>query len=130
MKSSCSRAALGLLLAALSTLAAGCGKLASDAGTDSSTHWLQRCDDDSACGALRCVCGACTLPCADVSACPDNELFACTATALQGCVPSAETCVAECTADRDCDSVREGLRCVNGQCESPDPTPAPGGSGG
>ncbi len=130
MKSLHSNVALWLALAVLSVLVAACGKLASDAGTDSSTHWLQRCEDDAACGALRCVCGTCTLPCAEVSACPDNDLFACTDPARVGCTPAADVCVAECSADRDCDGVREGLRCVNGQCESPEPAPGAGGSGG
>ena len=120
---------LGLGLIAITLgLVGACGKLASQGGTDSSTHWLQGCEQDSECGVLSCICGACTLPCEDVAICPNSDLAACAALTKSTCTEKASFCVAGCNEDEDCNSVRDELRCVNGQCE-PTPAPAPGNGG-
>lgn len=130
MKSLRTGLTLGFSLIAITLgLGAACGKLASQGGTDSSTHWLQSCEQDADCGELSCVCGACTLPCEDVAVCPDGERTACAALTKSSCTEGAPVCVATCNADQDCGSVREGLGCVNGQCE-PVPEPGTGGTGG
>lgn len=119
--------ARGLAIALFSIVAASCGKTTSDSGTDSSTHWLESCETDSECGALRCLCGTCTLPCTDVAACPDVEAATCTEARRSSCTPPTPVCVATCRTDQDCAVVRTGLRCEQGQCQSPE---APGGNGG
>ncbi|MEZ4470248.1 MAG: hypothetical protein R3F60_05480 [bacterium] len=52
--------AIGVLLAGL----AGCdGQRPGGGRTDSESHWLEPCVDDSTCGALSCVCGVCSRTC-------------------------------------------------------------------
>lgn len=131
MKSLRARLTLGFAFIAISSALAGaCGKLASSGGTDSSTHWLQRCDEDADCGMLSCICGACTLPCDDASACPDGEQTRCAALTRSGCGETDPVCVASCRADADCSSVRDELRCVNEQCEPGTPAGGNGGAAG
>jgi hypothetical protein len=132
MKSMRARLTLGFGSIAITLgLMGACGKSTSHGGTDSSTHWLQRCDQDTDCGTLSCICGACTLPCEDVAICPNSNLTACAALAKSSCSETASVCVAACNEDRDCGSVRSELRCLNGQCEpTPTPTPGSGGTGG
>lgn len=130
MKSLRARLTLGFGFIAITLgLTGACGKLASQGGTDSSTHWLMRCDEDTDCGMLSCICGACTLLCEEVATCPDAERTACTALTKSSCTETASVCVAACSEDEDCASIRDGLRCANGQCE-PAPAPGNGGSGG
>lgn len=121
--------ALGLWMSVAAVLAA-CGKTAADSGTDSSTHWLQRCQADSDCGDLACVCGACSIPCRDVTACPDVEQTVCQAAASEGCSYASALCSAPCQSDGDCDRVRPGLLCSGGQCRAPEVSPGGGGAGG
>jgi hypothetical protein len=40
-----------------------------DQGTDSTTHWLERCKSDADCGGLSCLCGTCSASCVDDDAC-------------------------------------------------------------
>jgi hypothetical protein len=42
-----------------------CQKDRSIGRTDSASHWMQGCNADAECGPLACICGVCTLPCAD-----------------------------------------------------------------
>lgn len=122
--------ARGLVVAFLFTVAASCGKTTSNSGTDSSTHWLESCEADSECGALRCLCGTCTLPCTDVAVCPDIETAACTEAQRPSCNQPVPVCVAMCRTDQDCASVRSGLRCEEGQCQPSEAPIGTGGSGG
>lgn len=54
---------LALSLGGVLALLPSCGGNSTSDGTDSNTHWLQDCEEDSDCGALSCVCGICTQPC-------------------------------------------------------------------
>lgn len=57
-------------LIVLSLLATGCVAETSGGGTDSSSHWLDACEQDSDCGgALSCHCNVCTVTCDDASEC-------------------------------------------------------------
>src|SRR5689334_7216559 len=38
-------------------------------GGDTQTNWMQVCSEDAECGALHCVCGHCTLDCANNDDC-------------------------------------------------------------
>jgi hypothetical protein len=54
----------------LGLLAAGCVTETSGGGTDSSSHWLDACQQDSDCsGSLSCHCNVCTLSCGDSDEC-------------------------------------------------------------
>jgi hypothetical protein len=123
-------ALMALLLAATSLVVVSCGKAVSEGGTDSSTHWLERCDSDEDCGKLRCLCGVCSQPCGDVSVCPNAEISACGLLDSSGCDFTEPVCVASCGSDADCESVRVGLVCSNQRCQTPEPTPGSGASGG
>jgi hypothetical protein len=119
----------GLLMAAC-LMVLSCGKTDSNAGTDSSTHWLLRCNTDAECGPLECICGACTKACTEPSACPNAAVAECVAVSGTECGYSEPVCTAECQVDTDCGAVRAGLTCVQGQCSSPQPGPGGGGTGG
>jgi hypothetical protein len=60
----------GLLLA-LFALVGGCGLTESSAGGEGTeTHWLSACSSDQDCQVGQCLCGSCTLPCANLLDCP------------------------------------------------------------
>lgn len=116
-----------LLLAAVLP---ACGKAARD-GTDSSTHWLARCQTDQDCGDLQCLCGECTRTCSEASGCPDPALARCEPVAAARCELAAPICRVACSADRECAAVRAGLACVSGYCEpEAEADSGVGGSGG
>jgi len=50
-------------------LVPSCGGSSTSDGTDSNTHWLEDCVEDSDCGSLSCVCGVCSRPCEVTSDC-------------------------------------------------------------
>lgn len=57
-------------LIVLSLLAVACVAETSGGGTDSSSHWLDACAQDSDCGgALSCQCNVCTIRCDEASEC-------------------------------------------------------------
>ncbi|MEZ4433708.1 MAG: hypothetical protein R3F65_14975 [bacterium] len=96
---------------------AGCITEASPPGSgrvDSESHWLSPCTADAECGALACLCGACTRPCGDDAACGGEAL--CLGFGGDLCAP-VPACTAACVGDGDCPAA---LRCVDGACQ---PTP-------
>jgi hypothetical protein len=119
----------GLILAlCLSMLA--CGKAQSNGGTDSATHWLQRCDSDAECGALECLCGVCTTACTEPASCPNSTIARCEPAREASCGSAEPVCSAECQTDSDCSAVRSGLVCAGSRCSTPEAAPGGGGSGG
>jgi hypothetical protein len=102
--------ALGMLLAF-----ASCSRTHSEAGGDSSTHWLRSCKSDDQCGSLACVCGVCSEGCKDDGQCAQ---FGGKAVCLTGnsdaCGPSKLFCDAECSRDEDCGG--SALSCESGRC--------------
>src|SRR5262245_60448893 len=51
------------------SLDSSCSTTHTDEGTDSNTHWLERCDVDNDCGGLECLCGVCSVRCEDHGSC-------------------------------------------------------------
>ncbi len=87
-------------------------------GTDSNTHWLDRCVTDADCGAsLSCLCGICSESCTTSSACewlsPDARC-ATLSRSLCGDERTPPACVAPCEETRDCPASH--LSCIDGQC--------------
>jgi hypothetical protein len=75
--------------------------------TGGETHFLQRCQEDSAdCGTkLACICGVCTLPCDEQSACGDLQAATCVpANSAEKCegFQAQGHCDLECQLDTDC----------------------------
>ena len=96
------------------------------------THWLRVCQVDAECGdAARCLCGICTKPCDDASACDAaGELNACAPADSAGTrafCAAAETglCLPSCSTDEDC--VVHGLEfvCQEGHCATRTPPACP-----
>lgn len=118
-----------LLPLALGALALGCGSpnhQAGDPHIDSQTNWLRACQIDSQCAQpLSCVCGVCTRPCYDDTACSADKGASCVTNAeaaaiaqCGGARPSAPgLCMSRCGDDSACD---KGQMCVAGAC-----TPVP-----
>lgn len=114
----------GLMLA-LGLFAAGCESDPGQPSVDSQSHWLEACQSDADCGSSRCLCGVCTLPCEEASACsslgqgavcspgtePNTERL-CQAAAQA----PAGICLPGCQQDEDCLAVGPELACVVGQC--------------
>lgn len=100
--------ALASLFSALLLLQ--CGTTTSTSGTE--THWLERCEDDDECGGFDCVCGYCTLPCANTEDCAD--------------APQSSVCGSPTLAE-DPDQCGND---VVGFCLAPDLLPGSGGTGG
>jgi len=93
---------------------------ATDNNRGSETHWLTSCDSDDVCGAgLKCICGACTLPCTDSTACQSlGTTAACAPPSAVEAVCPGEThtsslCLASCDIAGACSS---GLSCIDGVC--------------
>jgi len=101
--------------------------------TGGETHFLSRCESDTkSCGErLSCVCGVCTLPCAERAACESLPAAQCVPSSA-GCAPDdpAEPgmCEVSCVADADCTVVSTEHRCVQGVCRAG--SLASGGAGG
>ncbi len=104
----------------------------SDGGesTGGETHFLARCDSSSSiCGPdLSCMCGVCTLPCDEQSACDTLPGAACRVS--EGTECAAARCDVECTVDADCAVVSASHRCEEGACRSGSPPLGAGGQGG
>src|SRR5512141_3428033 len=106
------------LAAGLSSVLLGCGP---SSGGDSQTNWLRVCQTDAQCGELRCLCGACTLPCTADTTCAGLSGSSCVLAADTGAIalcsgntpPSAGLCVPRCQ-NGWCAS---GTTCVAGVCE-------------
>jgi hypothetical protein len=88
--------------------------------TGTQTNWLSTCQTDSECGALQCLCGACTRSCSDAPSCNELPEASCVAAedagaiALCGGTPpaSAGLCLVPCPAE-GCEA---GTSCVAGVC--------------
>jgi hypothetical protein len=96
----------------------------------SETHFLTRCS--AACsGGFECVCGVCTVACADTSVCSALVPVA-ECRAPHDCTvppdPTA-TCDVTCTTDTDCGAVGPRHTCDDGFCRAPS-TSGESGSGG
>lgn len=83
---------LALMLTLGNAIAIACADNSSDAGTDSSTHWMNDCSSDAQCGSLKCECGVCTKPCAAASECKGLSASASCA-AVPGCSSKATVCL-------------------------------------
>ena len=102
-------------------------------GTDSATHWLRRCEDNSECGGLQCLCGLCTASCSSDADCREAGAGAtCRLSAGRDCTAERafRVCVVECVVDADCDKSGSGLECVAGQCFPGQGASGVGGEGG
>lgn len=92
----------------------------------SETHFLQRCDSESACGeALSCLCGACTRTCEETSACARlTSAAVCLPVASRPSDPACpETavvsfCDVSCAKDEDCVQLGNAYRCDRGFCRA------------
>ncbi len=117
----------------LAAVLGSCGKVAEGDGIqlDSNTNWLKRCEADSECsGALVCLCGQCTQPCAETPECGRLEGASCGAAnggACEGSPGAGGLCVLECSSASDCEN--DEFSCSEGQCV-PLPTEEPNGAGG
>jgi len=114
------------LLLLAGALALGCEARSRPLTIDSQTNWLRACEIDSQCGDSQCVCGVCTSPCGDDTACQGLAGSSCVAADEPGSiaecggtrVPKLGLCLPRCT-DGSCAS---GQMCVAGVC-TPVPTP-------
>jgi hypothetical protein len=105
--------------------------------SDSETHWLEACDQDSDCGELSCICGVCTQPCQSDQACQadgGDALCIPSAQASDQCgAPPAQICWRGCQDNSDCAWLEGGV-CLSGVCASADTSQTPEqlcqGSGG
>src|SRR6478736_872377 len=121
---------VAILLAALA-LVFSCTRESTDP-TGGETHFLTRCIPGThSCGdQLTCVCGVCTLPCAERAACEALP----TAQCVPGCVtddvkaPAPGVCEVSCVVDADCAVVSRAHRCEQGVCRAG--SVASGGAGG
>lgn len=105
----------------LSLGAASCGGTAGSGAPllQSNTNWLQRCGPDAPCsGALLCLCGMCTQPCAEAMECGRLEGATCGGSCDEAAPSGGGMCVLGCTTDDDCGA---GFTCQATECR---PQPA------
>ncbi|HEY0463490.1 MAG TPA: SGNH/GDSL hydrolase family protein [Polyangiaceae bacterium] len=120
---------LTTLLAALA-LAFSCNRESTDP-TGGETHFLSRCDPNAnTCGdRLTCLCGVCTLPCAERAACEALPAAQC----VPGCTPddakAPGVCEVSCVLDADCAVVSRAHRCEQGVCRAGSLASGAGGGG-
>ncbi len=116
---------IATLIAAIGALPS-CNGNTDSSGTDSNTHWLERCDSDVECGELSCICGTCTKSCTTATSCETYGSQA-TCTMVSGCTDAAAptACVVTCNTNADCD----GASCEMGQCRKGSGSGS-GGTGG
>ena len=107
--------------------ALGCDPSSRPETIDSQTNWLRSCQMDAQCGESKCLCGVCTSPCSDNSACESRHGAECVTAMEDGAIaqcggarPLAEgLCLPRCDDDTPCASQQ---MCVAGVC-TPVPTP-------
>lgn len=110
------------LLAAAMVASGACGG-SSKLGSGSETNWLQRCESDSDCGTLSCLCSVCTVPChvdGDCGPAPTGSTCALQNSAgyeaVCGGSPASDgLCLPLCVEDSDCAT---GGTCVDGVCRA------------
>jgi hypothetical protein len=112
---------LTILLTALA-LAFSC-KPESGEPTGGETHFLTRCEPNSdTCGdRLSCVCGVCTLPCAERAACqawPAAQCVPSIAGCGSGSAGATGVCEVACVGNADCTVVSAAHRCEQGVCRA------------
>ena len=119
---------LTILLAALA-FSFSC-KPESGEPTGGETHFLTRCDGSAnTCGdRLMCVCGVCTLPCAERSACLALPAAQCVPGCVTDRVEAPGVCEVSCVGDADCAVISSAHRCEQGVCRAG--VLGSGGSGG
>ena len=109
----------------LSVFMLGCSPKAADG--DSQTNWLRSCDSNDGCGGMMCLCGVCTLPCKESSACDGAPGAACVRAdetgAIALCGGSAPPAAGLCLPTCDGVTCADGQACVAGVC-SPVPKAA------
>lgn len=93
------------------------------------THFLTRCAADSnSCGPdLVCLCGACTRPCAERSACEGFPVAECVNSCGQS--PASAHCDVPCASDVDCNVLSPAHRCDAGVCRAQLPPTSSGAAG-
>lgn len=91
----------------------------------SETHWLTACSVDADCetaAGAACLCGLCTVTCADDAACDAATGLSSACVAAQdaalvracgGAAPAQPVCVATCESDANC---ADGTACDTGRC--------------
>src|SRR6478609_10143335 len=92
---------VAILLAALA-LAFSCARETTDP-TGGETHFLTRCAAGAnTCGAkLTCVCGVCTLPCAERASCEALPAAQCVPGCMTDNVKAPGVCEVSCVVDAD-----------------------------
>lgn len=119
---------LATLLAVL-ILAFSC-KPESSEPTGGETHFLTRCEPDSmSCGErLSCVCGVCTLRCAERASCQGLPAAECVPSCTVTNPAAPGVCEVSCLGDADCTVISPAHRCQQGVCRAGEL--AGGGAGG
>jgi len=132
--------ALGALLLAGVCWLFSCGREQAEP-TGGETHFLSTCDaSEGACGTeLSCLCGVCTRPCNERSACaglPDAICIESAGPSTCGDAAPAGHCDVPCVADVDCAVLSAQHQCRGGVCragsapsEDPSSAGAPGAAG-
>lgn len=87
-------------LAALAAcvLAAACATSTEPPGNGQS-HWLEQCDENADCGDLSCICGVCSILCANDDACPEDHELSCESAAA---LSTADDCEGDPAEIRMC----------------------------
>lgn len=118
------------LLAALA-LVFSCTRESTDP-TGGETHFLTRCvPGANTCGGqLTCVCGVCTLPCAERATCESLPAAQCVPGCMIDDVQAPGMCEVSCVADADCAVVSRAHRCQQGVCREGSLAGSAGGGGG
>lgn len=109
----CAGVALGLAASAPS-----CGGTALDSGflSDSNTNWVRRCGPLAPCpGALSCLCGMCSQPCAETNECARLEGARCGSSCGESPSVAGGMCVLSCATSDDCGA---GFACQSGECRA------------
>jgi len=116
MKDSFRGLLVGLCVGVAALVVPSCGGATSGGGgTDSNTHWLSSCTSDADCGSLTCLCGECTKPCTEDSACSGLAGNATCETA--SCAPAtSKVCTVKCTSASDCPEGGARFTCRDGEC--------------
>lgn len=116
---------LGAILLALSCQTEG------HQSTGGETHFLTECSaDSSSCGSeFSCLCGVCTLPCTERTACGQFPVAECLTSEAVACGEPGAHCDAPCASDADCAVISPAHRCEGGACRVPSASGS-GGSGG
>ena len=104
---------------ALGALALACDPVSKPEVIDSQTNWLRECQIDSQCdSSFSCVCGVCTKPCYDDTACAALKGTACVTSsdpaAVAQCDGAAPTAPGMCLARCDDAGCPKGEMCVAG----------------